>query len=89
MEAMDICLATTKEISYLIINHPIYSAIGAFICFMSLLKFYCRLTLGVYDGDQDLTGKTVLITGASAGESLNYAIIQMMRQNGVSVAGRP
>lgn len=67
MEAMDICLATTKEISYLIYNHPIYSAIGAFVCFMSLLKFYCRLTLGVYDGDQDLTGKTVLITGASAG----------------------
>ncbi|KAF8791663.1 retinol dehydrogenase 12-like [Argiope bruennichi] len=67
MEAMDICLATTKEISYLILNHPIYSAIGAFICFVSLLKFYCRLTLGVYDGDHDLAGKTVLITGASAG----------------------
>ncbi|GFT00687.1 hypothetical protein NPIL_303771 [Nephila pilipes] len=67
MEAMDIFLATTKEISYLIMNHPFYSAVGGFICFVSLLTFYCRLTLGICDCDQDLIGKTVLITGASAG----------------------
>ncbi|GFY53341.1 hypothetical protein TNIN_210601 [Trichonephila inaurata madagascariensis] len=67
MEAMDIFLATTKEISYLIMNHPFYSAIGGIICFVSLLTFYCRLTLGICDCDIDLIGKTVLITGASAG----------------------
>ncbi|GFW95515.1 uncharacterized protein TNCV_1722161 [Trichonephila clavipes] len=71
MEAMDIFLATTKEISYLIMNHPFYSAIGGIICFVSLLTFYCRLTLGICDCDIDLIGKTVLITGASAGSTHN------------------
>ncbi|GIY55187.1 hypothetical protein CEXT_373191 [Caerostris extrusa] len=67
MEAMDICIATIKEISYLVINHPIYSSIGVVVCVFSLLKFYCRLTLGVCDCDAELSGKTVLITGASDG----------------------
>ncbi|KAG8191926.1 hypothetical protein JTE90_007724 [Oedothorax gibbosus] len=64
---MDICIATAQEISYLIVHHPMYSGLGCLVVAVSLLKFYCRLTLGVCECDQDMTGNTVLITGASAG----------------------
>lgn len=64
---MDICVAAAKDVSYLIVNHPMYSAFGSLILLISLMRFYCRLTLGICECDEDMTGKTVLITGASSG----------------------
>jgi len=67
MGAMDIFLAATRDLSYSVLNHPIYSAIGCFAVSLLLLNFYCRLTCGMCDSEQDMQGKTVLITGGSAG----------------------
>ncbi|XP_054719914.1 retinol dehydrogenase 12-like [Uloborus diversus] len=67
MEALSIFLATTKDVSYILLSHPFYSIVGTLFLTVGLLTFYCRLTLGVCNSDQDMTGKTVLITGASDG----------------------
>ena len=69
MEAMDIILATFRDVSYVIANHPVYSVLGCFVLSVGMLRFYCRLTVGMCYCDQDMTGKTVLITGATAGKS--------------------
>lgn len=67
MEAMDIILAASRDLSYSILNHPVYSVFGCFVLSVCLVRFYCRLTVGICDSEQDMQGKTVLITGASAG----------------------
>lgn len=67
MEAMEIFLAAFRDVSYVIVNHPLYSAIGCILLSLGLLRFYCRLTIGRCNSDQDMTGKTVLITGGTAG----------------------
>lgn len=64
---MEFIVATVHETSYLIIHYPLYSAIGSVFLFVGFLKFYCRLTMGICDVEQEMSGKTVLITGASAG----------------------
>lgn len=67
---MEIFLAAARDLSYipyLVVNHPFYSSVGCFLLIVGLLRFYCRLTVGICDSDEDMAGKTVLITGGSAG----------------------
>ncbi|KFM62392.1 Retinol dehydrogenase 12, partial [Stegodyphus mimosarum] len=67
MEAMHICLATVRDLSYLIITYSPYSLVAGFAAFIFLLRFYCWLTLGICDCKESMEGKTVVITGASSG----------------------
>jgi len=67
MSSVDLLLSAINDFSNVIISNPWYSAIVITILSGCLLRFYCRLTMGVYKDDQDMAGKTVLITGASDG----------------------
>jgi len=67
MEVMDILLAATRDASYYVVNHPIYSVIGCFAAIVCLVRFYFTLTFAMCHSDQNMEGKTVLITGATAG----------------------
>lgn len=44
--------------------------VSSILAILLLLKLYCWLTIAKCDRDDDMAGKTVLITGASAGTVL-------------------
>lgn len=67
MEVADL-VSTFRDLLLTVVNHPVYSLLASLILFVVALKFFCRVTLGICYSNQDMTGKTVLITGATAGD---------------------
>ncbi|XP_015907101.2 retinol dehydrogenase 11 [Parasteatoda tepidariorum] len=85
---MDLLLMITKDLSYILVQYPLYSLIASVILFGILLRFYCRLTLGRFEDDQSMDGKTVLITGASDGIGKSTALDLAKRNARVLMACR-
>ncbi|XP_042895902.1 retinol dehydrogenase 11-like [Parasteatoda tepidariorum] len=77
---MEYVLDLTQSFLHAAIQHPFYSFLGIFILFCFLLRLYSKVTMGICTCDQDMRGKTVLITGASAGVG-KAAAFDLARRN--------
>lgn len=58
------------------------SIVGALVLFWLAVKIYFKVTRGVYLIRRDLSDKTILITGASAGtKAKNCVVLHLVREH--------